>query len=202
MPETRTETINIEEVATVTDKNNQSEWKLLAKPAWSKFAVYFYMAKAVHPSQPPPGPVRCVLQRQGLKQSKRNDPEPHPDYDYYWRITVWDIVPDPNDAGEPEYLEPGDTPRAPERPRAAPSSAPSGGNRGGQRDATGISIERQVAMKEARPATEWLLQMQPTLVLAAMEGEDADETTLTALYRRTLDSIYDHILARIQEVEE
>ena len=197
MPEIRTEYVNIERVAQV-EGNNGPQWELALKVAWSMYPIKIWMDIATHPARPATGDVYCSLKRGRLKAGKTGDK----DYDYNWHMNAFDIVPDPNDAGEPEYLEPGDTPRAPERPRAAPSSAPSGGNRGGQRDATGISIERQVAMKEARPATEWLLQMQPTLVLATMEGEDADETTLTALYRRTLDSIYDHILARIQEVEE
>ena len=185
MAETRTVKITVEKVSSV-DGRDGPQWELQAKVPWSQYPIKLWMDDVESQDRPRKGDVYCDLTQGKLFEGKTGEN----DYDYRWHLKQFDVEPGDNPWEEA-------APASTQRPRAAPESASRGQSRGnGQRDATGVSIERQVAMKEARPATEWLLQMQPEMVGAAVAVDDG---AFVSLYLATLDNIYDHILARIQE---
>lgn len=181
---TKNVNLDVEKSATVSDDRFGDQWELTARGLFgSKFPVPIKFPIDEGFPLPRPGIYyRTVLRREKLKSGKDGSR----DWDYFWGgLTLGSLTP-PGDGSE----TPSEAPKRPAQPRQA--SLHPDGHDGPYRDPTRASIERQVALKEARAATEYLLQ-------ANWGGRAQDQGP--EFYLALAKQMYDGFLALLQGLE-
>jgi hypothetical protein len=129
----------------------------------------------------------AVLNRGRLRQGKAEGSENSRDYWWDWSgLTSEPREADEVPEGEPVYGS------APPKPAEAPARARD------PRDPHRASIERQVALKEARQAAEWFLSRSGLPVDAVVEAKAAEAEAARKLYGQTIEHFY-HRFVRLLE---
>lgn len=167
-----------------TDKSgNPKELPTLITPAVppSRFATYWALTKEVWEKVAPLHLKKGDRIRIHWEQGNPKKPNPQYPSDYYWNIVAIERLEVPSPSSAPAGARPGSPASGPERQQQAPQQST---------DARGDSIERQVALKEARQAATDFWQLVRPL--------DGDTTRDAAEYIATVEVMYGAFLRLLQ----